>query len=266
LRSQEHRLAEIIVVDNGSTDGTASWVRQQKDLTLITQGNLGSAGGQNTGIRTAYGHGHEWVWCMDDDGFPDRMALVILLEDDSCGALWRNCLVVDIENRSKLAFSQKTVDEVQKEGPYSHWVDPFNGTLIHRRALEIIGYPAVDLFIKGDEIEYANRAEKLGIGVLTNTRAIFYHPASSTRDVTEVALKGFWRHYYHIRNKHAEICADGRLRLNAKAALTFGLRDARRLVRHAVVAPAGDMVKVWMIFRAVYAAWRGDLTKRYVKP
>ena len=49
LRVQTRKVDEIIVVDNGSDDGTATWLSEQKDIIAIIQGNTGGAGGQYTG-------------------------------------------------------------------------------------------------------------------------------------------------------------------------------------------------------------------------
>lgn len=54
LRNQTHKLDEILIINNSSTDGTLDWLNQQNDLTVISQENSGSAGGQFTGIKTAY--------------------------------------------------------------------------------------------------------------------------------------------------------------------------------------------------------------------
>src|SRR5262245_55698771 len=75
LRGQTRKVDEIIVVDNSSTDGTGEWLAAQADLTVVRQENLGSSGGQYTGIKTGYHKGHDWFWCMDDDTIPDADAL-----------------------------------------------------------------------------------------------------------------------------------------------------------------------------------------------
>lgn len=46
LRAQTHPLTAIIVVDNASTDATASFLAQQPDITIVTlAANAGGAGG-----------------------------------------------------------------------------------------------------------------------------------------------------------------------------------------------------------------------------
>ena len=62
LRSLEHLTysnARVIVVDNGSTDGSVEAFRtQHSDFTLIETGaNLGFTGGNNVGIKSALGQG-----------------------------------------------------------------------------------------------------------------------------------------------------------------------------------------------------------------
>lgn len=45
LRKQSYADFSIIVVDNGSTDGTNLWLSEQGDLIVVKQENLGGAGG-----------------------------------------------------------------------------------------------------------------------------------------------------------------------------------------------------------------------------
>src|SRR3989339_2181349 len=80
LRNQTHTLDEIIIVNNSSTDGTLEWLNAQKDLTVITQENSGSAGGQYTGIKTAYEKGYDWILLFEDELIAESSALEILLK------------------------------------------------------------------------------------------------------------------------------------------------------------------------------------------
>lgn len=41
LRNQTRKIDEIVVINNGSTDGTGEWLQDQNDITTINQDNLG---------------------------------------------------------------------------------------------------------------------------------------------------------------------------------------------------------------------------------
>jgi GT2 family glycosyltransferase len=64
----------ILVVDNGSTDGTAGAVRALGDarVTIVENGaNLGFAAGNNAGIRHALDHGADFVLLLNNDTVVD---------------------------------------------------------------------------------------------------------------------------------------------------------------------------------------------------
>jgi len=44
IKKQTRKIDKIIVINNGSTDQTGDWLKKEKGLTVITQGNLGGAG------------------------------------------------------------------------------------------------------------------------------------------------------------------------------------------------------------------------------
>lgn len=76
---QNKPVSSIVVVNNGSTDGTADWLKTQPDLVVISQTNVGGSGGFFTGMQHAYQAGADWIWCMDDDVFPRADCLEQLL-------------------------------------------------------------------------------------------------------------------------------------------------------------------------------------------
>ena len=83
-RCLDHLLAQrdvpldLLVVNNASTDGTVEML-SARGIDVVTQENVGSAGGWHRGIEEAQVRGYEAVWLMDDDGFPDPAALGVLV-------------------------------------------------------------------------------------------------------------------------------------------------------------------------------------------
>ena len=71
--------AEVILVDNGSTDGTADWARANHPhaYTIELPENLGFAGGVNAGLRAARG---ELLLLINDDAFVEPGFVAALLD------------------------------------------------------------------------------------------------------------------------------------------------------------------------------------------
>jgi len=168
IRNQTRKVDEIIVINNSSTDGTLAWLEEQNDLTVITQENLGGAGGFYTGIKTAYEKGYDWIWCMDDDVEPETNALKALLSfGDICSCLvpvrleplggefkWEGYL--DLANGQSLPSSRmfptytgrlRTINTIH-----------FEGTLLNREVVKAVGFPDDRFFLSMDDVEYGARA------------------------------------------------------------------------------------------------------------
>ena len=85
LLAQSAPLWRIVVIDNASTDGTETALRQAGLLdqpiihyTRLPE-NIGGAGGFAHGMQLAFDAGAEWFWLMDDDAMAEREALAALL-------------------------------------------------------------------------------------------------------------------------------------------------------------------------------------------
>lgn len=204
LRNQTRKPDAILVVNNGSTDNTAEWLQSQQDIFHITQGNEGSGGGFNTGINWAYQKGYSWIWCMDDDGYPDQYALHALLEVDTPQRSLLNCAVINKDNKKSFVWNTggyKSIDDVQ-ELLIPGIGHPFNGTLLHRAIVEKVGAPKSSLFLWGDETEYYYRiVQQSKIPVFTVSTSIHYHPASAFTYKKDWDFSSSWKMYFYVRNR-----------------------------------------------------------------
>lgn len=204
LRSQTRPLDAILIINNGSTDGTEAWLKSQPDLVSITQENIGSSGGFNTGINWAYTHGYSWIWCMDDDGYPKENAFENLLAAEPNHLSLLNCAVIDKQDKQTFVWKTKhfkTIHEV--DTPIIAGIGhPFNGTLLHRKIIERVGLPNPKLFLWGDESEYYCRITKRNnIPVYTVPSSIHYHPAAAFTYKKDWDFTSSWKMYYYVRNR-----------------------------------------------------------------
>ncbi|MFV1992578.1 MAG: glycosyltransferase family 2 protein [Acidiferrobacterales bacterium] len=80
---QTYEPAEIIVVDDGSTDDTAKMIKKDyPDIIYIQQENSGVSAARNLGIQNA---NHEWIALLDsdDEWLPEKLALqTSVIEND----------------------------------------------------------------------------------------------------------------------------------------------------------------------------------------
>ena len=77
LRRQTHSPREILVIDNGSTDGSVKRlpeILEPHELLALEQ-NVGYAGGMNVGISHALAGNYDYVWLLNNDAFPEPTCL-----------------------------------------------------------------------------------------------------------------------------------------------------------------------------------------------
>lgn len=223
IRNQTRSLDEIIVVNNSSSDGSLEWLIQQNDLTVITQENSGSAGGQHTGIKTAYEKGYDWIWCMDDDCFPEFSSLEILvkLSDLKYSGV---CPIVrskngNIQHLHRGNFEKKVSKFFTLQNPVTNQTKEnlkikidfasFVGLMINARAITLVGLPKKELVIFHDDVEYCLRLIKYGIILLDTSTSIFHHADNKScyikrkffkRNTLRLHISNCWIDYFYYRN------------------------------------------------------------------
>ncbi len=184
---QEPRLAEIIVVDNASTDGSADDLRELDGVHLVELAtNTGGAGGFHTGMVTALDRGADLIWLMDDDGVPEPGCLDTLLEREGYD-FWGPAVLAEqdpgrltfpirLPGRASVVHDMADVEAAAVDGVIEGIVIPFNGVLATRELIERIGPVREEFFIWGDDHEFRLRAERAGARIATVVGAHFLHP------------------------------------------------------------------------------------------
>ena len=225
----------IIVINNGSTDGTKEWLDSQPDLIVIHQKNVGGSGGFYTGIKHAYNMGADWIWCMDDDVFPRTDCLKNLLNnttDKNIGILAPRRIMdgkifchdfqgYNLTRPFKSMYRQRLVNE-QVTSPTFIAGTAFEGPFIRREVVEKIGLPNKDLFIFCDDTDYCIRTIQAGFKILYVPQALMdKHKFFSQDSWTVRSQKKKWKRFYQVRNSAY---------LNHHYGQTWGVRYLRSFI------------------------------------
>jgi GT2 family glycosyltransferase len=180
IRLQALRPSEIVVVDNGSTDGTSGWLAEQGDLMVVTQPNRGGAGGFERGIAEALHLGAEWIWCMDDDTIPERGCLEEfiraskLVVDAGFFASLVTCTDGTTHRMTAVSPNLEAADvSLIDAGLFPIGRASFVSICVSAAAIKECGLPLADMFLWFDDVEFTTRISRKYQGYLvTRSRAV----------------------------------------------------------------------------------------------
>jgi len=195
LRRQTYPNVEIIVADNGSTDGSLELLaRDYPDVRVLALGeNRGFAGACNAGIRAAQG---EFIALLNNDTEADpRWLEEVAAAFDrypEAGLVASKMLLFDRRDTFHTAGDFYRVNGVpgnrgvwQKDvGQYDREAYVFSacgGSAAYRRAmLDQIGLLDEDFFYSCEDLDLAWRAQLAGWRCVYAPRAVVYHKLSAT--------------------------------------------------------------------------------------
>ncbi len=206
ISAQTDKTHEIIVVDNGSTDGTGNWLREcwpNVKCVELTQ-NQGFSGGVNVGISAAGGND------------------VILVNNDTQAAPgWLNALIKAslshpeyhiFASRVLMAETPHRIDTagdgftiagfgykigwLQPDGPeydYSREIFSASGCAVYirREVFRTIGIFDEQFFAFGEDLDFSFRARLAGFRVMYTPDARIYHSVRATASPVNTL---FWYH------------------------------------------------------------------------
>ena len=224
LFKQTISIDKILIIDNHSTDGTKDLVNSVfKNNNLIDyrymDQNYGGAGGFYYGVKYARDLDYDLIWLMDDDGRPyDEFTFENLIKT-----------VPSLYKKNKLLFLNsfvtfdgvhmsfnfwptkdqdaqlKQIESEQKNGILYNRASPFNGTMITKELVDVVGYPRKEFFMSRDETDYKKRSIEKGALVATIISSVYYHPSSKLvykriGNISTQIYDNLDKEYYFVRN------------------------------------------------------------------
>lgn len=240
--TQDYKNYEVIVVDNGSTDGTVNFIKENYPETILIESkeNLGACKARNQGIEIAKG---DWILTLDCD---------IILEKDfllKIAKLTRN-LDNDIGMvQPKILNPDKR--EIYSCGIYLSWMRRFydigkgrldNGrfnnpgyifgvcsaSALYKKQMldeikECTGYFDERFFFLVEDVDLSWRAQRKGWRAVFYPQTICYHYGNSS--ATDKNL----RRYFCLRNRYYTIMKNEGFKNYAKKILPWCFYDFPRV-------------------------------------
>lgn len=217
VRDQTLREFEVIVVDDGSTDGTLRKVERfasDLDLTIVRQVNAGASAARNTGIGRARGR-----YCAfldaDDAMFPDRLAAQVEMLDAEAdlGLVHTDLMTFDehgIIHRTRRAFSDPCGGMVLDRLLLDNFITT-STVMARKECLVDVGMFNVNRRISHDFELWLRMAARWKVGYVDRPLVRYRHRPGSlsddklatARDALDV-LEAFWHeHPQHRRSQPA---------------------------------------------------------------
>lgn len=195
LRRQMLEDFETVVVDNGSSDGTATWLAEHWPAVRVVElpRNVGVTAALNVCVDAARG---ELVGLFNNDIElePDALAELVRAMDAHPGAGSACAKLVDFHDRALLdgtgdvfawqGSSGRRGHGERDRGQYDAPQEIFGacaGAAVYRRAaLEAVGPFDADFFAFYEDVDWSLRAQLAGFGCRYVPTAVVYHMGSAT--------------------------------------------------------------------------------------
>jgi GT2 family glycosyltransferase len=218
LRELQYTQRRVVVVDNGSTDGSVDALRAAKSRLSIeiieAASNLGYAGGNNLGIRYALEHDADFILILNNDTVVDPMLLDELVAaatqhpEAGCFGPW----IFYMHDRDRLWFTRswweteaaaftarskgKLASELANESTSTEYV--CGAALFFRSEVaQKIGLLDKRFFLVYEDSDWGFRARRAGFECLAVPSAKVWHKIGTSFGSEESPL----RTYFSSRNK-----------------------------------------------------------------
>ena len=265
--AQTHREFELLVVDDGSVDGTKQVVQQVSDPRIIYikhEKNLGKITAVNLGIRVARG---EYISFLDsdDEWLPvmlEKQLAVFQQNDDSLGLVYALTGSRRADGSIGLGFDSQLRGNVYNEVLKQGYLAPMITLMVRRDCFQKIGLFDTRLVVCEDDDICFRLAKEYRVDLVPEVLAIIHQDADSrlTSDLCSYA-QGWWNLFTKHESEIRRECGDRVLAAHfLKSGKLFLDAHQPKLARRAFaqarsIAPLRMVVMYDAIARWIPFAW-----------
>lgn len=216
LQQVDYESLNIIVVDNGSSDGSISMLRDKYPgvTVLCNDDNFGFAAACNKGIGYSIEHGADFVLLLNNDTVvaPDFLSKMVgvIESDERVGIVGSKILYFD--DPQKIWFAGGDFVRWRASGKHRSWMkidnDNLSGVvgsdfvtgcniLIRREVFDDVGFLYEPYFLTVEDLDFCVTARDKGWKIMVNLDAEIFHKVSLSRD----GEFSFSNGYYGTRNR-----------------------------------------------------------------
>ncbi len=223
LSKMDYKNYEVIIVDDGSTDGSAEKIKKNYPDTIILKGdgNLWWSGATNQGVKKAIGLGADFVFTINNDVELDTSifkALISCYKDQKKPCLV-GCKIYYLTDHNKVWYfggelDTKIADVKMNNGVDSDFMTAQEvGVLTGMGVLvPVAAYKAIGLYDEKNfpqylaDSDFSLRAKNAGYSLFVTPDAKVYSDVASSwlrKALAKPSPRAVWELFFHIRSPHA---------------------------------------------------------------
>lgn len=255
---------EVIVVDNGSKDGSTKKIEKEfpQHIYIYNNDNLGFTGGTNIGIKHALKRGADYIFFLNNDMIVDKNflePLVKAMADEKTGIV--GSATYRYSQREKLHAATQSIN-YWKGGAKELGLPKKNREidsvgdcfLIKKEVMDKIGLFYEPYFFYLADTEYCLRAKKAGFKVACEPKSKIWHKIRTTMDkIPAVNTYYFYRGKLLFVKRNAPFYVKYPFYLYGSLYLI--LRFVEKLIKK-------DKIRAFSIKNALIDFWQGKFGKR----